>query len=76
MSGLLSEVRDSKRLPPPAMARAIRLAAGVSQARFATEIGVHRVTVARWEEGTRRPRGQHLRAYIQLLTELSKVSAA
>ncbi len=71
MSDLLTEVRDG-RLPPPSVARAIRLAAGVSQPRMAEELGVHRVSVARWECGTRRPRGDVRAAYGRLLRELQE----
>jgi transcriptional regulator with XRE-family HTH domain len=67
MSGLLDQVRLARRLPTPAVARAIRESAGVSQAALAEELGVDRVTVARWEGGTRRPRGELLRQYVELL---------
>lgn len=70
MSGLLEEVRSTRGLPSPALARAIREAAGVSQDRLAEELGVHRVTVARWEAGTRRPQGRRLAAYLSLLDAL------
>ena len=72
MSALVEEIRAAKRLPSPAMARAIRLAADVSQERIAAELGVHRVTVARWEAGARRPRGQHRAAYAELLRQLQE----
>jgi transcriptional regulator with XRE-family HTH domain len=39
---------------------------------MANELGVHRVTVARWEAGRRRPRGQLLHAYAQLLDALQQ----
>jgi DNA-binding transcriptional regulator YiaG len=67
---LAQEVRRARRLPPPPLARAIREAADVSQERMAGELGVHRVTVARWETGRRRPRGQLLHSYLALLDEL------
>jgi DNA-binding transcriptional regulator YiaG len=74
--GLLEEVRAQLqaklRLPSPAMCRAIRLAAGVSQERIARELGVHRVTVARWELGARRPRTRRAAAYAALLEELRR----
>lgn len=76
MSRLLDEVAVARRLPSPAMARAIRAAAGVSQARLAAELGVQRVTVARWEAGKRRPRGELLAAYVELLEGLRQVGAA
>jgi DNA-binding transcriptional regulator YiaG len=54
------------------LARAIRQAAEVSQERMAGELGVHRVTVARWETGRRRPRGPLLHAYVALLDALQQ----
>ena len=62
-------------LPSPAAARAIRLAAGVSQQRLADELGVHPLTVARWEEGLFRPNGRSRRAYVELLAALKAAAA-
>lgn len=76
MSGLVGEVQAARCLPPPRLAREIRAAAGVSQARLADELGVQRVTVARWETGARRPRGANLLAYVSLLEELRRASAS
>jgi DNA-binding transcriptional regulator YiaG len=56
------------------MARAIRESAGVSQARLAAELGVHRMTVVRWESGARSPRSDQRAAYAALLAELQKVA--
>jgi transcriptional regulator with XRE-family HTH domain len=67
---LLEEVRTTKNLPKPARARAVRAAAGVSQARMADELGVHRVTLARWESGKWTPRGDSRVAYAQLIEAL------
>jgi hypothetical protein len=39
---------------------------------MANELGVHRVTVARWEAGLRRPRGRLLHAYATLLDALQQ----
>lgn len=74
VSQLLDEVRSARSLPSPQLARAIREAAGVSQMRLATELGVCRATVNRWELGLRRPRGELLVKYVGLLNEL-KVAA-
>lgn len=71
MGDLIAEVRAHRRLPKPAEARAIRLAAGVAQTRLAGELGVNRVTLARWERGTRRPRGRLLERYVALLEALA-----
>jgi transcriptional regulator with XRE-family HTH domain len=72
MTELVEEVRRARRLPPPPLARAIRETAGVSQQRLADELGVHRVSVARWELGLRRPRGRLLVAYTDLLDALRR----
>ena len=72
---LLDEVRQAKKLPPPSTARLIRVAAGVSQERLAQELGVHRMTVHRWETGERAPRGVHRVLYSRLLEEL-RIEAA
>ena len=71
---LVDEVRVSHRLPTPRLARAIRESAHVSQVRLAAEIGVHRLTLVRWERGTSRPRGASLAAYVELLERLQEVS--
>ena len=74
MSALLEEVRESLALPAPAVARQIREAAGVSQARLAAELGVRELTVHRWETGIRTPqRGLRL-SYARLLRELDEAT--
>ena len=75
MSALMNRVRVSRQLSP-ALAKAIRESVKVSQQEVADELGVHRVTVARWELGARRPRGRLLTAYTQLLRQLQKVSGS
>jgi len=72
---LIDEVRQSRRLPSPQMARLIRVSAGVSQERLARELGVHRVTIARWETGERSPRGLTRALYAELLEKLHKAVA-
>lgn len=74
MSALVDEVRESLSLPRPDVARQIREAAGVSQARLAGELGVHELTVHRWEAGTRTPHGELRRAYARLLADLDQVT--
>lgn len=69
---LVEEVRASKALPEPKVARMIRTAARISQERLAEELGVHRMTVARWETGQRTPRGRTRVAYAALLHELQR----
>ncbi|WIX99332.1 helix-turn-helix transcriptional regulator [Amycolatopsis mongoliensis] len=72
---LIEEIELAKRLPKPAEARAIRLQAGVPITRLARELDVHRVSVARWEAGSRKPRGQLLLRYASLLDQLRKAAA-
>lgn len=72
---LVDEVRVSRTLPSPKVARMIRTTAGVSQERLAQELGVHRMTVARWEAGTRHPRGNYRAAYAGLLAQLRRAVA-
>jgi DNA-binding transcriptional regulator YiaG len=74
MSGLVAEVREVRSLPRPGVARAIREAADVSQARLAAELGVHELTVGRWEAGTHLPRGAKRLAYARLLRELDEAA--
>jgi len=69
---LAEEVRRARRLPTPALARAIRQSAGVSQARLAEEVGVNRVTLTRWELGQRTPRGAARLRYADVLAELER----
>jgi transcriptional regulator with XRE-family HTH domain len=76
MSALVDEVRSRPKAPARQVAQAIRVAAGVSQSRLAEELGVHQVTVARWECGMRSPRGETLRAYVALLAELQTATVA
>ncbi len=72
MNALTEEVLAARRLPPPAIARAIRRESGVSQLRLAREVGCTRGTVARWELGIRRPRGDMRQRYAAVLDELQR----
>lgn len=74
MSALLQEVREALSLPSPDVAREIREAAMVSQERLAGELGVHPLTVQRWEAGTRTPHGDLRLAYARLLAELDGIT--
>lgn len=75
MRELLDRARSAQRLPEPSNARALRKAAGLSAVEVATELKVHRVTLVRWENGSRRPRGAQLVAYVKLLDKLREVTA-
>jgi DNA-binding transcriptional regulator YiaG len=70
MSSLVAEMRRRPRSLPPQVAAAIRDAAGISQVRLAEELHVHRVTLARWEAGTHRPRRASHDAWMDLIAEL------
>lgn len=69
--------RAKKSLPPPAMRKAIRKAAGLSQGDIAAGMPgpVTRTSVSRWEAGQRVPRAAHMVAYSRMLSELAALSA-
>ncbi len=67
---LSEEIRAVRSLPSPELARAIRMNAGVTQARLAEEVGVTRATINRWESGERRPQGRHRATYAAVLAEI------
>ena len=69
---LLDRVRIEQELPAPEVRRALRRAAGVTLDDIAEAAGVTLQAVARWENGTRRPRHDHLRVYSRILTGLSR----
>lgn len=70
ISELESKVRARRALPPPDMRRAIRKAAGLTHGDMAEPLGVSRHAIARWEAGTRTPRGPLLQQYGDLLQQL------
>ena len=72
LSDLAREVHDRRRLSPAARV-AIRQAAGLSQQRLADALGIHRVTIARYELDLRQPSGELGRRYLALLDELQDV---
>jgi transcriptional regulator with XRE-family HTH domain len=55
----------------PALFRARRLAARVSQAEIADLLGVAPSVVCRWESGQRQPRAAHAERYCEALDRLS-----
>lgn len=67
MMGVVEQVRLQLRLPAPDEARAILTEAGLSHGRVAEHLGVDRVTVGRWLSGERRPRGENLQCWVELL---------
>lgn len=60
-------------LPAPARRKQIRVNARVTHQRVAEELGVHRITVLRWEKGASEP-GPRVRArYAELLCAMERV---
>lgn len=70
MDSLIEKVRINRRTFTPELARAIRQAARLTQEDIGDDLDVHRVTVARWELGLRRPRGELRERYLDLLDAL------
>lgn len=70
MTTVLDKAKALRELPSPSARRAIRVAAGLTEADIATAVGVHRATVARWELGERSPSAAHLHVYVALLRDL------
>jgi DNA-binding XRE family transcriptional regulator len=67
---LSNRLRARHELPPPELRRALRKAAGASQADIAEVVGVTRQSVSFWEAGTRTPRGPNLESYVDVLEVL------
>lgn len=67
---LIEEVAAGLALPAPDEMRALLGKAHVSRKRLAEDLGFNRVTVSRWINGTRTPRGEHLIKFVSRLTEI------
>lgn len=63
----LSRAQTRRRLPPPAVRRSLRLAAGLSQQDIAAPLRVTRECIAQWEKGARTPRGDRAEQYLAIL---------
>jgi DNA-binding transcriptional regulator YiaG len=59
-----------RRLPPPEVRRALRIACGTTQDEIAQAMGCTRQAVALWEQGKRQPNGAHLATYVEILQAL------
>lgn len=70
-AALVERVRSRRRLPEPALRRALRESAGLSQGDLATALGVTRSAVSRWEAGQREPRGVMVADYLKLLDRVA-----
>lgn len=62
-------------LPEPAVRRALREAADLTQQELADAIGVDRTAIAHWEAGRRNPDGKRLDAYLEALGALREAVA-
>ncbi len=74
LASLIKETRALRQLPSPEERRNIRLEAGISQQELAAALGASRVTLSRWETGTRRPRGEMAIRYARALERLIKLN--
>jgi transcriptional regulator with XRE-family HTH domain len=68
----LAIARERRRLPPPAARRLLRESRGISLETLASEVGVTRAAVSRWESGEREPRPVNLARYLTLLDRLAR----
>lgn len=59
-----------RELPSPALRRAIRVDAGLTQEDVAEVLGVSAAAVSHWEKGERLPRLRHRERYADLLRAL------
>ena len=59
-------------LPSPPMRRALRLDNGLTQDDLAAVVGTDRATIARYESGTREPRGEARSEYARALAALAE----
>jgi len=73
MGTLSDEVQLMVTLRGPAERMAIRRRAQVRRERVADELGVQPLAVARWERGTREPRGELRLRYARLLRMLDEI---
>lgn len=69
-SQLWADTRDDAHACPPDWIKHVRGAAGVSQTRFASELGTTQVTVARWETGHMEPSAEHRRRIVAFAQRL------
>lgn len=73
---LTQRLQARRELPPPPVRRALRKAAGASQADVSEVVGVTRQSVSLWEAGTRTPRGPNLDAYLEVLQAFKRTMGA
>ncbi|MFJ5155750.1 helix-turn-helix transcriptional regulator [Streptomyces sp. NPDC088353] len=61
-------------LPTPPERRAIREAAGLTQAQVGSAVGVTPQAVALWESGRRTPRGHFLEKYVEAIRAMQEAA--
>lgn len=71
---IIDEVRAARTLPRREVARAIRIAAGVTQQDLADELGTSRNTISRWETGERNPSPRLRARYAMILRQLNEAA--
>lgn len=69
----IHQLVERLKLPSPALRRALRENAGLSQTLLAEQLGVSRAAVSRWETGDRTPREDNRIAYADALRELREM---
>jgi transcriptional regulator with XRE-family HTH domain len=67
ISEVLAERRRLQALPPPSVRRALRIGVGASQTDVGRAVGVSRAAIGMYEGGSRRPAGEHLERYLDVL---------
>jgi predicted transcriptional regulator len=70
---VVEEVRLIARLPAPSECKAIRERASQSRDAIGRAVGLTGTSILGYEDGTRKPRGEHLRRYVELLEELNEL---
>jgi DNA-binding transcriptional regulator YiaG len=64
-------IRNRRALPPPALRRQIREAAGLSRSELAEALNTKTTNVVAYELGRRSPRPELLARYVEILKRLS-----
>ena len=68
----IEQLIEERRLPAPAVRRALRVAAGFSLQEIADVLDVSKQAVHKWETGVRLPRPANRRRYARLLAACGK----
>jgi transcriptional regulator with XRE-family HTH domain len=72
---LAAEYENIQRLPDPETCRYFRRRVRASQRSVAKAAGVTVMTVSRWENGSRTPRGETLARYLDVLDQLEEMAS-